>query len=155
MRHLTLIALIILGTLVAGADRTTRKNLRVKRTTAKTDTTAVADTVMPSAGMLIVSGYDKPLRSRRESLFVTNRSNRTLKAVTLRITYLDADGRQLHVADRTLNTDIPAGETRQLTFPSWDRQMTFYYLLTGKPRTADGSPYTVTVQPVTAVFPRR
>ena len=132
--------------------RTTRRNLH--RTSLPSIHAAAADTVVPSSGMVILSGYDKPLRSSRESIFVTNRSRRAVSAITLRIVYSDPKDRQLHSRDITVTTHIPPGETRQLTFPSWDRQHAFYYHLTGKPRTADGSPYTVRATPLSIIIKR-
>lgn len=132
--------------------RTTRRNLH--RTDPTPNRTAEADTIVPSSGMVILSGYDKPLRSSRESIFVTNRSRRAISAITLRIVYSDTKERQLHSRDITIATHIPPGETRQLTFSSWDRQHAFYFHLTGKPRTADGSPYTVRVTPLSVVINR-
>lgn len=135
------------------ADRTTRGKLKVGRKSVATAVQAVNDTVVPSAGMIVVSGFDKPLRSYRESVFVTNRSRRRLIGVRLTISYLDADGRLLHRAVQTLPADIPAGETRQLMFPSWDRQQAFYYELSSKPRRADGTPFSVAITADAAIFP--
>ena len=40
-------------------------------------TAEAADTLTPSHGMIDVSGYDKPLRSASETLFITNHSRRS------------------------------------------------------------------------------
>lgn len=149
LHRLLLTLLVASAPLTVMADRTTRGKLRAMRQEAASAPAATTpyDTIVPSSGMLTLSGYDKPLRSRRESIFITNRSRRTVVSVTLRIDYLDMEGRQMHRAEVTLPCDIPAGETRQLNFPTWDRQQAFYYHVTGKPRTSDGSPYTITATP--------
>ncbi len=74
---------------------------------------------------------------------MTNATRRHLLYVEIEITYFDESGRQLHKRTAKQNVDIPAGETRQLTFPSWDKQRNMYYTLSGKPRTSNGTPYTV------------
>lgn len=155
MKRLLLIIAIVLATAAtAFADRTTRGKLKIaNRKSVATAVDAINDTVVPSAGMIVVSGFDKPLRSYRESVFITNRSRRRLTGVKLTISYLDVDGRLLHRAVLTLPTDIPAGETRQLTFPSWDRQQAFYYELSSKPRRADGTPFSVVITADAAIFP--
>lgn len=155
MTRLLLILVIVTSAILTAAgspDRTTRRGLKAVRTTAAAST-ARCDTVTPSPGMIDVSGYDKPLRSSRETLFVTNRSARTLTAVELCIIYLDAKGRQLHERTIWLPADIPAGETRRISFRSWDVQRTFYYRLTGRPRRSDGTVYDVSIRPIRAVFP--
>ncbi len=156
MTHVPLLAIIatllLALPMMPDRHRTTRRNLH--RTTAVAATGAVADTVVPSSGMVALSGYDKPLRSSRESIFATNRSRRTISAITLRIDYLDPHQRQLHSREVTVPIVIPPGETRQLTFRSWDRQNAFYYHLTGKPRTTAGSPYTIRATPTRLLLPR-
>lgn len=151
----TIAALTAIIIAAAGSpDRTTRRGLRPlpdKGLTRQT-TREGHDTVTPSPGMIGVSGYDKPLRSAKETLLITNRSSRTLISAQLRITYLDAHGRQLHEATIWLDTDIPPGETRQLKFKSWDVQRTFYYRLTGRPRRSDGTLYDVSICPLRAVY---
>lgn len=132
-------------------DRTTRRALKADHRLTERHT-AAADTVTPSPGMLALSGFAKPLRSTRETLFLTNRSMRRLTHVTLLLVYTDSQGRQLHKRQVAMACDVPPGETRQLTFASFDRQHTFYYHLNGKPRTADGTPFHVTATAERAVF---
>ena len=143
-------AIVLAQPLLPDRHRTTRRNLHRSATTIAN--TAVADTITPSSGMLVLSGYDKPLRSSRESIFATNRSRRTISSVTLQIEYIDAKGRQLHSRDVTLAVRIPPGETRQLTFASWDKQHAFFYNLSGKPRTSAGSPYSIRATPTRIVL---
>lgn len=148
---LAIIASLLLALpMMPDRHRTTRRNLH--RATAVTTTQAKDDTIVPSSGMVILSGYDKPLRSSKESIFATNRSRRTIAAITLRIDYFDPQERQLHSRDITIPVIIPPGGTRQLTFQSWDRQHAFYYHLTGKPRTSPGSPYTIRATPLRLIL---
>ena len=121
---LTALSLMLSVTQTAHADRTLRGKLRPD---------------------------DKPLNSRTESLFITNRLDRELTEVTLRLSYSDAKGRMLHEATRKLRVIIPSGATRRVEFPSWDRQQTFYYLHGRKPRTANVSPFDVACKVESAV----
>lgn len=139
----TILAVACAGVVVmtASADRTTRSRLRVRQ--QQTVNRLSIDTIVPSPGMVTLSGYDKALRSSRESILITNASRRRIKCVVMEITYLDTRGRMLNKRRVEVTVDIPAGETRQVTFSSWDKQKTMYYRLTGKYRTSDGTPYDI------------
>lgn len=150
MRISALLALLIIC-LSASADKTTRKNLRVKKIAAQ-ETIAAADTVVLSPGMAALAGYDKPLRSNKESIYLTNATRRRLTYIEIEFTYLDESGRQLHKRIVSQQVDIPAGETRQLTFASWDKQRNMYYTLSGKPRTSNGTPYSISATPLRAIY---
>ena len=138
---LTALSLMLSVTQTAHADRTLRGKLRPDKGMLR----ANADS------LLVIAGYDKPLNSRTESLFITNRLDRELTEVTLRLSYSDAKGRMLHEATRKLRVIIPSGATRRVEFPSWDRQQTFYYLHGRKPRTANVSPFDVACKVESAV----
>ncbi|MBD5347193.1 MAG: hypothetical protein HDR92_08725 [Bacteroides sp.] len=86
-------------------------------------------------------GYDKPLRSRRESMFVTNATDVSISHIRLKLSYYDMDGRQLHGVEVDIDTDIPAGTTRHISFPSWDTQLTFVYHRSQ--RSGHGVPYRI------------
>lgn len=79
-------------------------------------------------------------------MFVTNHTGRQIDGVTFTIDYFDLSGRKLHSRTLTVRTTIPAGETRQVSFRTWDRQQSFYYRLSSKPRRADGTPFEVAVK---------
>lgn len=76
---------------------------------------------------LTLSHYDKPMRSLRETFFVTNHYGDTLRGLTLRLHYTDTDGEMLHQRQATVTCNIPPHETRQLYLTAWDRQYTYYY----------------------------
>lgn len=134
-------AILALGLLSYAYQRTTRPRLKTQRVNADC---VKADTLsLPSDSILHLSGYDKPLRSSRESLFVTNRTCRTIKEISFDVEYLDRHGRQLHKRRVTVRCDIPSGQTRRVEFPSWDTQHAFYYRLSTKPQRADGAPYDI------------
>ena len=101
---------------------------RLERLAAPDNAVSPADTI-PAAAIdsIKLSGYDKPLRSRRESLFITNLTDLRLTEISLSIDYYDMEGRELHHEDVSVGADIPPGATRQILFPSWDRQLTFVY----------------------------
>lgn len=136
---------MMLHSLTADAQRTTRRGIRHKAQ-AQATVTAAADTIFSPADSLVsLSGYDKPLRSRRETFFVTNTSPQRISAVNITLEYFDSSGRQLHSRTITIPTDIPAGETRKVDTPSWDTQLTFYYRESPPARVATRCyPYSVT-----------
>ncbi len=140
-----LIGLILLAVMICSvADgkriSTTRKKLIPIETKSAADTIAT-EIAPPSA--VTLSGYDKPLSSRNETFFATNHLDKTIKGIYITINYTDNDGRQLHKQSRWVDTDIPAGETRQLSIRSWDKQHSFYYRLSKKPR-SQATPFSIT-----------
>lgn len=127
--------------------RTTRRGLKKQSTTAVTpavDTISCDTITAPTDTMLTLSGFEKKLRSAKESMFVTNNTTSTVVAITFTIEYTDSRGRQLHKREVKVGCDIPSGETRQVLFTSWDRQNSFYYYRSSKPRRADGTPFKTT-----------
>lgn len=134
---------------------TTARKLRTEAPKAQTETTVEPfDTVAAMPDSIRFYGYDKPLRSTRETLFVSNCSaSRTVAAVIFTIDYTDTSGRQLHRRRVVQRTEIPPGETRKLDFPSWDRQQTFRYLFSPKTR-ASSIPYDVKVHADTLLLER-
>lgn len=86
------------------------------------------DTVaQPPRDSLQITGFDKQLRSKRETMFVTNSTSRQIHSIALKIDYYDMQDYMLHSATHSACLDIPAGETRQLEVPSFDRTDRFYY----------------------------
>ncbi len=144
-----LLAIIALGFVAAFADtRTTRGKLKAE----KADGVELPyDEVAPTGALpqdsLAVEGYDKALRSTKESVRVTNRYSRPLKSLTLNIVYRAVDGgNMLHARKVRVGCDIPPGETRQVEWRSWDRQQRYYYHDTRViPRSAKAVPYKVEI----------
>ncbi|MDE5799585.1 MAG: FxLYD domain-containing protein [Paramuribaculum sp.] len=138
------LAAMLLHSITADAQRTTRRG--VKPSHRPTATATAADTLFsPGDSVVSLSGYDKPLRSRRETFFVTNASARSISAIDVTLEYFDSSGRQLHRRTITIPVDIPAGETRKVDTPSWDTQLTFYYRESPPARVATRCyPYSVT-----------
>lgn len=142
---LVLAALVALS---AAGQRTTRRNLRTADTTsAETAAPSLRPLAEPSADVFRISGYDKPLRSRRETFFASNHdSGGRVSRVALTITYLDVSGRMLHSRSVSVPCDIPQGETRNLSIPSWDTQQSFYFVRSTVPtRAAQATPYDVKI----------
>ncbi len=98
-----------------------------------------------SAEPIGFAGYDKPLRGRKETLFVTNRTGKELMGVVFRISYFDSAKRLLHRARHEVGLEVPAGETRRIDLTSWDKQQTFYYRGSKRGRSA-GVPYTIEIE---------
>jgi len=97
----------------------------------------------PSRDSIQVSGYDKPLRTSRETMLVTNATSRTLDGMAITLSYTDMQGRRLHERTDTLHTSIPAGDTRMIHLPTWDTQHSYYYHRGKPPRTANVTPYDI------------
>lgn len=155
----TLIIIIMCSAFTSQAhERTTRKGLKIKTsiTSPKKPTTTIdRDTIFINGKNAVkLSGYDKPLRSRTETLFATNQTTDTIRAITLRITYLDMHRRQLHSAQHTVAVTIPPQSTRQISFRSWDKQLSFYYILSAKPRSGTATPYDVKCTPINIIIDR-
>lgn len=159
----TLLLLLLSAALTARPDNTLRGKLkvdpRIATATPKTDTLATAlrfDTLAPVARTDVrLSGYDKPLNSRKESLFVSNRLDRDIIALKIRLVYKDTARRTLHETEREIRADIPAGATRLVQFPSWDKQNSFFYVKGRRPRVANVTPFDVTCTVVHIVSPAK
>ena len=148
------IATVALTAASARKQRTTRRPLQTDKIEASINPDSMVS-LRPAD--IRLAGYDKPLRARRETIFATNASPDSLsvKSIRLTITYLDSRGRQLHRRSVWIGTEIPPGQTRQLSFPSWDTQQSFYYRLSKQPRSV-AAPYDITaVADSAAIAPTR
>lgn len=160
MKHLLNIILILALSLSASAENTTRKG--PLRPRMHMEAKEYADTFRVAASELspdsvVIASYDKPLRSMRETFFVTNRHKAvSLASITLRITYRRHDtGSMLHSRIVTVSLTVPPGETRQLYATSWDRQYNYYYHATRiQPRSPRAVAYDVELTPLSALFER-
>ncbi len=99
-----------------------------------------------------LSGFDKPLRSNYETLFITNNLGDGLSGIVIELNYLDGEGRQLHKREVCVGCDVPVSETRQIRFRSWDRQQSFYYRLSARPRSSTAVPFDVRCRVVAVVI---
>lgn len=149
---------LLSATGIANAQRTTRRPLRVRQAAeAVTDSTMrlPLDTILSPGTLVIVSGYEKPLRSLRETMHVTNLDSlRPLKSLSVDIVYLDVDSVQVHHRQLDLDCDIPPGETKMIAFRSWDVQNRFYYIGGPEPR-SDAYPFSIRLNVLSASYPLR
>lgn len=154
MKKFFFLLLILSVATAAYADRSTRRNLHPQTSEGTTHSATAYDTVSsPEASAISVNGYDKPLRSRRETFFTTNNTDRNLARIAFTIRYFDARQRQLHQTKHNIPADIPAGETRQISVPSWDHQFNFYYIRSTIPQRAQqATPYDVRISIDTLFF---
>lgn len=136
MRTLLLIMILAMAPAVAlTGQNTTRRVPRTSYGRVSEPTATAADTLRGSVcDSLRVAGFEKPLRAMRESMFVTNGSSLHIATVRLTIDYLDTLGRQLHRAVHDIDVDLPAGQTRRVEIPSFDRSGVFYYRASALPR---------------------
>lgn len=147
----TLISLIVLLLLAAGNAGARRQNTMQPGLNATPPAAPADNGIQPRpdsiltgdlGGMTRIAGYDKPVNANRESMFVTNLTADTITAIAFDISYFDTSRRLLHRRQQSVDCDIPAGETRMVSFPSWDRQHSFYYIKSAKPR-RQATPYDI------------
>lgn len=153
MKPLVILLIILATATSAAAQRTSRQRLRPDVPAAAATPPAPMPTAVAMSGDSVavsLAGYDKPLRSARESFHAVNADTLDIVGMTLTFTYMDTSGRMLHRCSRHIDADIPAGETRMVTVPSWDRQKVFYYINSAPARSA-GTPYDVTID-IDSVF---
>lgn len=142
----------ILSTSAVLGQHTTRSRLKPSRP-AKSASEAVRDTVACAGdtAALVFSGYDKLLRSTKESFFVSNRTDSPVSRLIFNIEYLDMNRRTLDSRTDSVEIKLPPGGTRRVDIPSWDRQKTFYYYRSPQPKTAQATPYRVRISLVAAL----
>lgn len=163
-RALWALALALASCLPAQAQRQNSLRPRLKLETntdkAKTHTVdlqpiAAPDTLTgPAANALVcLSGYQKVMQARQETMFATNLASTDTLVEELRlcIEYRDSQARQLHRRHLRLRADVPPGQTRKIDFPSWDRQNMFYYKGSPRPR-RPSVPYDVHMVIDTIIF---
>lgn len=143
-----LIILAAIITLTASAQRRNSTSPRLKPADHQVHQTMLFDTIAVKKGMLTFAGYDKKMRANKETVFVTNNTSCDIFRLIFRVEYFDMQGRQLHSQRVQLNTDLSAGQTRCLNFPSWDRQGSFYFHQSQRPRVS-AAPYDVRIHPDT------
>lgn len=129
--------------LSARKQRTTRTNVNGRAATVEQQAIEKADSVViPDSAQVKLYGYDKPLRSRRETVFVSNNTDYDIQSLTITTQYVDGKGRQFHQSTRRIEAEIPSGSTRRIDYPSWDTQQSFYYVGSKRARVS-GTPYQV------------
>lgn len=147
---LTVLALATVFEAYGRKQRTTRGNIGRRPLPAATGVAPSDTFFIPDSCEVRLYGYDKPLRSRRETVFVTNMTEHDITAVSVTTQYIDGKGRRFHETKRRIAVDVPPGGTRKADFPSWDTQQSFYYIGSKRPRT-QGTPYSIR-QSVDTVF---
>lgn len=153
-RFFIVVWLMVFSLVTVKAQHTTRSGLRVapvKSANAPIGADTVA-TAADSAGVNF-SGYEKALRSTKESFFATNNTGQNIDSLSIEIHYMDMKGRQLDSRRVTVAVNLPEGDTRRIDIPSWDRQHVWYYYRSPQPRT-DATPYKVSVRLIAALRKR-
>lgn len=180
-RILTVAVAVAVGVLAVTGQRTTRKG-RLRPVAPAATATAVCDTVRADSLLrrVAVTGYEKPMRATRETMFVTSRLSVPVIGVIVEIEYMTVDGSPLHKRTVTLPTDLPAAipneqdidqsatgpdkgttiqsgacERRMVAIRSWDVNHLFYYHLNVPARTTgQGTPYRVRLRTKALLIPR-
>lgn len=93
------------------------------------------------------SGFDKVLKSNKESFYIKNNTDRTITSIVLYIDYRMPDDRQLTKRFLRLTCRIPAGERRKADIPTFDVQHSYYYKDSTAPKRG-GNPFKVIFDPV-------
>lgn len=154
MRIFLLALLLVFAVVPSMADKTTRRGLKPEQKPVEsTDTVYYEEVADFPDSCIVLTGYDKPLNANKESVFIINGLEYDIEGISVTITYLDKSGRQFTTREVDINIHIPTGETRQAYFPTWDRQNSFYYVRSRRPR-AQATPYTITCR-VTKVLKRK
>ena len=143
---ITIIMMIGLATPSVMAQRTTRRGLRAESIENQQKSNIDTIAITPTTHNIKISGYDKPLRSSKETFFISNHTAYNILGIRLNIEYIDLKGRTLHQNQHHISLSIPTGATRQAFIKSWDVQKSFYYKHSSKPRIADGTPYDIRYQ---------
>lgn len=105
-----LVVLTVIAALVCGGDAWARRTTRSKLKTPEVQSLPGAE-IPVRTGMITVQGYDKPLRSRYETMFVTNHTDSTVTAVRMRLQYISMDGDTIHEAVRVVKCQMPPKAT--------------------------------------------
>lgn len=144
---LLLMAIMIAASASAQTRRSDKRPLPTRERIAPAIPATAFDTIFaPTDSTVRLAGFEKPLRSYRESLFVRNNSDDTIKGLRLTLDYRDPNGNaQLHSRTVTLHDTIPPHSTRHIHFASWDRQNAFYYIHSSRPLRAQASPFDVRI----------
>lgn len=115
------------------------------------------DTIwVPSRDSISCSGFEKTLRATHESLYVSNRSASDMVGLGIEIEYSDMKDRMLHKALHDVSVNIPAGETRLVDIPSFDRQgLYYYYLSPAQTRASRATPFKAKAKILYILIPRQ
>ncbi|MCH5247863.1 MAG: hypothetical protein J1E99_06860 [Muribaculaceae bacterium] len=141
-RIIILAILILTGIMDSVAQKTTRKGLKRLQTEVVAEETVELDTIRYPGDNLSLSGYEKPLRSRKETLHVTNNLPFDIVELQFNIIYVDYKGEELHSRKVKLIQNLPAFATQLVSFPTWDIQNRFYYRNGPVPK-SDAYPYDI------------
>lgn len=135
--------LLIIGlcALSSSAQHLTRPKAKVAQPPVLVEKAQV-DTLAPDD--VRISGYDKPLRARRESMIVTNCGTQPFDSVALTLTYCDNRGTVLNTRKITISAPLAPGQAKAVSIRSWDVNNSYYYFLT-PPTRAAGSPFRLSV----------
>ena len=78
-------------------------------------TAANNDTLCLHLDSVRFSGFDKPSSGTKETFLLTNRNRLTLVGLSVEITYLNPDGRQIHARILTIPCSIPPSRPESST----------------------------------------
>lgn len=141
MRKFALIILLILSVVTLQARKVQKTTRKVRSVT--TENSVQADTITVQPQDITFKGYDKPLKSARETVIATSHLSYCISDMEVSITYNDMQGRSLHQRTLWVNADLKPRKSQLITFPSWDVQKSFFYHRGQQPRTPNVTPYDI------------
>lgn len=142
MRRLVVL-LTMFAALLCSAQRTTRKNLKPK---ASAPEVVASDTVVPYKGEFVASGFEKVQSSVNESFFVSNHSGHDVAALRFVIVYYNMRGEELHRRALWYDCLLPAGQTRNISLRSWDKQRVWHFVNTQGRHNAYSAPFDIKIK---------
>lgn len=157
-----IILLVAMAAVLAAASQktSTRTPARLKplpvASSAQSDS-CLTDTIVPAASPteqipVKFYGYDKKLRSTKETFFISNTDSfATVTRACVTLEYFDAQGRLLHSRPRRIDLELEPGKTEVIDIPSWDRQQSFYYRDSQRPRVS-AVPYDIRINVDTLIL---
>lgn len=131
-------------TMTADKVSTTRHRLKVITTEIQPENMLSCDTIANPTDVIRFCGYEKTLRSSRETIFIENLSDSVINKIKFTINYLDTSDRLIHSRSLWHDVEIPPFQARRIDIPSWDRQKTYYYKRGTMPRKS-ATPYDIKI----------
>lgn len=143
MKYMSACALLLIS-ITAVAQNTTRKKLKVDNKVLVSNTCAASDTIyFPPTDSISIYGFEKAQTSTKETFFVSNHSSLDISKLRITFTYSNTHGKLLNRRDVDIDVDLCAGETRFASTKSWDSDKLWYYLGTQARHNAYSTPFDV------------
>ena len=147
MRKLLILSLLLPPLMLLARKHTTGPT-RLEEVKVEQTVEAADDTIWPRAGYVVFDAYSKPNGSNYETFRAINRLplDAEITGLDITLTYTDKRGTILHTQRRSIPCQIPHGQGRLITIPTWDRNHAYHHVSCPPPRKKNSTPYRVTFQ---------